>query len=339
VAAIRSDFKPALAGSVLLHAGVIGLAFLALKLSPPIKPPPPPVPITIVSEAPGSHAATPASPAPSSEPAPAPDPSPAPVKSKAPEAEPPPIPAPHHARPKPAEIAKPEPLPPPPKPEPKPAAHRAKHEPAKLVAVPKPNPVPKPIAQAKPKPEDLNLDALASSLPATRAQKRATRDLDLSALASSLPRSKAAKVARNDLDLSALAATLPVGARHANAPQARATVARASSGPVSLTGAELGALRDKLIQLWNPNCGVEGAGKVIVRVEMKLSPDGRLAGAPRVVSQTAEGVDDEVVEASARRALTAVNRGEPYSELPKDKYAAWKDIVVRFNAKEACSGR
>jgi hypothetical protein len=106
-----------------------------------------------------------------------------------------------------------------------------------------------------------------------------------------------------------------------------------------LTGDELGALRDKLVRLWNPNCGVEGAARVVLRVEMRLSPDGRLAAAPRVVSRTAEGASDDVIDASAQRALSAVRAGEPYDELPKDRYFAWKDIIVRFNAREACSGR
>jgi hypothetical protein len=85
--------------------------------------------------------------------------------------------------------------------------------------------------------------------------------------------------------------------------------------------------------LWNPNCEVEGAGGVQVRVEMKLSPTGFLIGQPALVSQAGSGVDASVVQASAQRALSAVKQGEPSTEIPRD---GPHDIILRFNAKQAC---
>ena len=75
----------------------------------------------------------------------------------------------------------------------------------------------------------------------------------------------------------------------------------------------------------------------------------RAAGLParfRLTPLAADGADAAlersgyaVIDASADRAVAAAARGEPYTELPKDAYESWKDIVVRFNAKEACAGR
>lgn len=45
-----------------------------------------------------------------------------------------------------------------------------------------------------------------------------------------------------------------------------------------------------------------------------------------------------MLSAAANRALSAVGRGEPYTDvLNPAHYAAWRDIVVNFNAKEVCS--
>ena len=47
---------------------------------------------------------------------------------------------------------------------------------------------------------------------------------------------------------------------------------------------------------------------------------------------------DPVWQAAAQRALTAVARGAPYDDLPRDRYAVWKDVAVNFNGRQACGG-
>jgi hypothetical protein len=114
---------------------------------------------------------------------------------------------------------------------------------------------------------------------------------------------------------------------------ARLAVGKASG----LSGDAMSALQAKLNRLWNPNCQVEGGAGVMVRVEMKLTPDGRLAGEPSLVSQVSQsgsGVAPGVVAASAQRALSAIKQGEPYTEIPRD---GPHDLIIRFNAKQACA--
>jgi hypothetical protein len=114
---------------------------------------------------------------------------------------------------------------------------------------------------------------------------------------------------------------------------ARLAVCKASG----LSGDAMSALQAKLNRLWNPNCQVEGGAGVMVRVEMKLTPDGRLAGEPSLVSQVSQsgsGVAPGVVAASAQRALSAIKQGEPYTEIPRD---GPHDLIIRFNAKQACA--
>src|SRR5437763_1271735 len=81
----------------------------------------------------------------------------------------------------------------------------------------------------------------------------------------------------------------------------------------SLSDGELGALRGKLEKLWNPNCAVEGAQGVVVKVRMRLTPEGRLAAPPELVNRAAiDGSGNAVLIASAQRAVSAVGRGQPY---------------------------
>jgi hypothetical protein len=193
-------------------------------------------------------------------------------------------------------------------------------------AAPTPVPAPPTPAPAPPKPQPkLDLNALS---------KPKTPTLDLDALASKLPKPKA----QPKLDLNALASRLPRQA--ANAPKGpalrpeTAPEARQALGPAQgLTADEANLLAAKLNRLWNPNCGAEGAGAIVVKVNIRLTPVGELAAPPQLVGPQS---NDPVWQAAARRALTAAARGAPYSELPRDRYAVWKDVNVNFNGREAC---
>lgn len=302
---------PALTASALLHGGLFALAFLVLpkaKLPELIGQA---TPVTVVSSAPEAdirpaiQAPEPA-PAASEEPEPAPSPEP-PAAVESPTLPAPPPPAPRAVAP----------------PKPPPAA-----------AAPALRPPPRPKPAAKP---DLDLGKLADSLPAARAKPQT---LDLGALASSLP-SRPTRAARS-LDLDALTSSLPTGgARHTAAargparPETAAQARPAVGAATGLSADELGALREKLIRLWNLNCDVPGAGSVIARVRMRLSPDGSLAGAPELVD-TSGDADAAVIRAASQRAISAVNRGAPYSEIPPEQLKVHNDIVFKFDARQAC---
>jgi|GEM_PF-354623 len=321
---LRDDLRPAIALSALLHVGVIIAGLISWPhLSRPVRVGATAVPVTVVNYAPvpdirpaeqADRQETAQTPAPAPEPTPAPPAPPAPKPEPAPL--PPPPPPPKPAPPKPTPVPPTPPKPAPPKPTPTPAAPTP--------AVPKPAPAPTPTPAPKPAPK-LDLDALAAARPAPRTA-HAKQALDLDALASS--------AATN-------ANRRPAGAR-TNAPAGPPRpetdfIARLAQGAAQgLSADEAGLLAAKLNRLWNPNCGVEGAGNVIVRVEMKLSPQGTVTSV-RVLDQS--GAQAGVVAAAAQRAVSAVRRGEPYTELPGPRYPIWKEIVFNFNAKEACENR
>lgn len=293
------DLRPFIAASAVLHAGVIVATLIAWpNWMKPTRMTANAVPITVVNYAPTPDI-RPAEQAEKQEEATAPEPTPEP------QPEPP-------APPTPPTPAPPKPTPTPPKPTPTP---------------PKPTPTP-PVAKAPPAP--------------TPTPKPAPK-LDLNALASSRPQPQIAH-ARQALDLDALASssqrksnTRASAAQGVPRPETDFIARLAQGAAQGLSADEAGLLASKLNKLWNPNCGVEGAANVVVKVEMRLSPQGMLTSPPRIVEQT--GAGGALVTAAAQRAIVAVRRGEPYSELPTARHNVWKEIVVRFDAKDACAFR
>jgi periplasmic protein TonB len=183
---------------------------------------------------------------------------------------------------------------------------------------PEPPTPPKPEPQKPaPEPPKLNLDQLAK----TRPQK-----LDLDQLA------RGSKPASRSLDLASLADPhVNASQRGAARPETAETARKAVGAANGLSADARAYLAGKLIKLWNPNCGVEDAANVVVRVNIKLSPEGRVMDVRDLT-----GPENAITRAAAVRALTAVKQAEPYDGLPRESYAAWRDVNFNFIAKDAC---
>jgi len=291
---MRNSRLPSYLLSAILHLAV----FLAAYVTWPLWSKPiqftEAVPVTIVTSAPAADV-RPAEQAEKAETAQAP----APV----PEAEPQP--------PAPEPLPTPKPAPPPP-PAPQPKLQPTPKPPQP--APPKPAPTPKPTPPPKAKPQELNLDQLAASKASKAASK--SQSLDLSALAGGSPRTRSSAAKGRPRAETDLLSRLAVG--------------KASA----LSGDALSALQAKLNRLWNPNCGVEGGANVQVRIHVLLATDGSIAGGPTVIGKTSSGASADVVQVAAQRALVAVQRGAPYTELPRDTA---HDLNLVFNAKQACA--
>lgn len=186
-----------------------------------------------------------------------------------------------------------------PRPDPSPAAA------LKPIPIPKPflAPSPKPVS-AKPAPS-LDLDALASRIrPAAPPQP---------SRASSA--AKGASQSQTDLVM-------------------RPAIGQGRASTVDV----LQAISARLARLWNPNCGVEGAANIVVKVRLTLAPGGRLIRANLIDEQKILQSGDGVLQAAGTRALTAVARAAPYAELPAETYADWRSFVVSFDARQICRG-
>jgi len=125
-----------------------------------------------------------------------------------------------------------------------------------------------------------------------------------------------------------------------NQQRAAAAASDQKGADDKMSASELGALIDKLGKLWNPNCQVEGAGGFVIRVHVRLTPQGFLAAPPELPDKDKiMGSGNPVLIASAQRALSAVGRGQPYTDVLKpEHFTDWHEMILKFDAKNICRG-
>ena len=219
-------------------------------------------------------------------------------------------------------------------------------EPAPAMApapTPEAPPTPAPISPAPPAP----LVAPAAAKSSAQAKPSTTKP------APSLKPAPSAAKAKADqgLDLDALMASLNGGTQKSSTRQTSGlqganrplTALKAQEGKGqdnSMSSDETAAFVGKLEKLWNPNCQVEGAAGVNVKVRIRLTPQGWLAAPPDLPDRgDIQSSGNPMLITSAQRALSAVSRGAPYTELNPEHYAAWREMTVNFDAKKACANK
>ncbi|HWV55246.1 cell envelope integrity protein TolA [Pseudorhodoplanes sp.] len=210
--------------------------------------------------------------------------------------------------PKPAEKAetKPEPKPEPPKP-----AEKAETKPE-----PKPEPKTDPIAEALKKDEAKK----KKEEPKKEAQKPVTP-----------PEKKPPTKKPPEFNPQRIAALLDKRDPTRQAATGDTINRTASLGVPSGTAAtlsqnELDALRAKLRQNWSVPPLAE---KVVIRMVIRLLPDGRLASPPQVLTR-GSGASFEAFRDSAVRAVMV---SQPFTMLRKETYEVWREIDIDFDER------
>lgn len=97
---------------------------------------------------------------------------------------------------------------------------------------------------------------------------------------------------------------------------------------------ELDALRARLMSLWNPPAGSRNVQELIVQVRIKLSPDGRVVGAPQVLNNGG----NVLFQAARDSALRAIYRGQPFDMLKPAHYEIWKEMDITFDPRDLMPG-
>ncbi len=92
-------------------------------------------------------------------------------------------------------------------------------------------------------------------------------------------------------------------------------------------------------QCWHVPTGAKGASGLRVTVLVRLSPDGELIGAPKVVdSDRINRAGQEFFRTAAESALRAVRKCAPYDFLPKAQYNLWRDVEIIFDPEHLLNG-
>jgi colicin import membrane protein len=206
---------------------------------------------------------------------------------------------------------------------------------------PDPKPEPKPVAEPKeaPKPVEKKpepkTDPIAEALKKDEAKKPKPKQEAKAAPPQQPPQPKQ----EQKFDANRIAALLDKRdpqrqAATGDALNMAPSLGTSRGNAAQLSQSELDALRARLMQLWNPPVGNENPQELVVRIRIQLTPDGKLAGPPMVLT-SGQSVRFQTARDSAIR---AVFRGQPYNMLRKETYEQWKDIEVTFDPRDMFRG-
>jgi hypothetical protein len=96
---------------------------------------------------------------------------------------------------------------------------------------------------------------------------------------------------------------------------------------------EKDALRQQIERCWVPPTGVQGADDLLIRLRIRLKPDGSLQTPPELMNSG----NNPYFQVAAESAMRAVRRCEPYS-MPPEKYGAWREIILNFDPSQMFRG-
>jgi outer membrane biosynthesis protein TonB len=223
-------------------------------------------------------------------------------------------------------------------PKPKAVTEKAPPKPPKVEATPPPQPAPQEQAEAEPEPKpekkvEKPKEAEAKKEPLPK--KAEAKPEKPKAKPKPKPKPQVEKKRDANVDrMAALLNNLPDAAREARTEDApldtpRKKVKGQSSGTqMTMAVNEIDALRAKIAQCWNPPPGGLGADAIIVKLRLQLNEDGSLVGYPTV----ANSGNSPFFQAAADSAVRAVFQCQPY-ELPAEKYALWRDMILNFDPR------
>ncbi|KWV49360.1 MULTISPECIES: cell envelope integrity protein TolA [Rhizobium] len=229
---------------------------------------------------------------------------------------------------------KPEITPPtPPKPEETP---QEQPEPPKPDAEALPDKVPTPVVKPQAKPPE---QKSAEKPPEKKTEDQAKADekpTDKKKADKKQEKAKSASSKQSDFNADDIAALLnkqdPSNGGAKSSTEVASLGAKKATGGSKLSMSEMDALRSAIAGNWSVIPGMEGASDVRIKVHMKLDPDGNIIGSPEV--EAVGGTNEATRMALASGAKRAVMKSSPFTNLPKDKYDAWGEVIVNFDPSD-----
>lgn len=233
----------------------------------------------------------------------------------------------------------------PPKPEitpPTPTPPKAEEKPQEQAEPPKPDAealpdkVPTPVVKPQVKPPE---QKPAEKPPEKKTEDKAPTDekpTDKKKADKKQEKAKASSSKPSDFNADDISALLnkqdPSNGGAKSSTEVASLGAKKATGGSKLSMSEMDALRSAIAGNWSVIPGMEGAGDVRIKVHMKLDPDGNIIGSPEV--EAIGGTNEATRMALASGAKRAVMKSSPFTNLPKDKYDAWGEVIVNFDPSD-----
>lgn len=198
---------------------------------------------------------------------------------------------------------------------------------------PKPEP-PKPAqpAEAKPEPKpEEKPDPIAEALKKDESKKKEEQKKQQAQKAVPTPPKKQLPKKQPEFNPQRIAALLDKREPTRQAATGDSINRSASLGiptgtAASLSQNELDALRARLKQNWSVPPVAE---KIVIRMVIRLTPDGRLASPPQVMTR-GSGAAFEAFRDSAVRAVMV---SQPFNMLRRETYETWREIDIDFDER------
>ncbi len=108
---------------------------------------------------------------------------------------------------------------------------------------------------------------------------------------------------------------------------------RAGSGEgTAMTVNEMDALQSAMYKCWRMPADAKNPEKLIVRLSVKILPDGYVQDVKIIDSarQRRNDPGNPFWDVAEQRAVRAVSQCGPYDFLPAEKYSQWKDMTLNF---------
>jgi len=223
-----------------------------------------------------------------------------------------------------------------PQPPPEPKTAEPKRVPPPLPAEAKPEPKPK---ETEKKPPDPQSDPIAEALKLDEAKKPEPKKVEAKKPEPKKPEPVKPAKPQPDFDPHRISALLDKRAPQRQAALGdtlnRTPALGTETGSASrLSQSEIDAFREKLKTCWNPPVGAPNAEKIWVPITIRLKPDRTLAATPQVEMSA----HDAFTQATIDSAVRAIIQCQPYAMFSPQRYDAWKEIPLNFNAAEMFGG-
>jgi type IV secretory pathway VirB10-like protein len=111
--------------------------------------------------------------------------------------------------------------------------------------------------------------------------------------------------------------------------------ARTELGEARLSIGEIDALMRQIGRCWTLPVGIDGVEDMVVQLRIQVRPDRTVYGV--TIEDEARLNRDPKFRAVAESARRAVDACSPLN-LPPNKYAVWRDIIMNFHPEHAISG-
>ena len=221
------------------------------------------------------------------------------------------------------------------KPSDDPTAKLEKKEVTAAIDKPPPPPEPKPPTPAEQKPPEPKRDLIADAIKKDQAKKPEQK---AEAKAPTPPKKEQQQSKFDPRKVEALLdkRTPQRVAATGETLNEQVNLGAPSGLAAQLSQTELDALRARLANLWNPPAGATNPDELVVLVRIKLTPEGRLASPPMVL--TSGNGKGPLFAAARDGAIRAVFRGQPFDMLKPEHYDQWKDIEITFDPRDMIRG-